>query len=94
MAFAQDPMLLGELSKWCKEKDIEEKRGLLIIGVPTQTDVMFIEETVQTLKSFGRVRVRDQVLVLFWGSVNAEKLLIQLEFQQNYCLLLERKLGR
>ncbi|XP_051991259.1 paraneoplastic antigen Ma2 [Xyrauchen texanus] len=59
MAFAQDSMLLAEFSKWCKEKDIEENHGLLLIGVPAQTDVMFIEETVQTVKSFGRVRVRD-----------------------------------
>ncbi len=59
MAFAQDPTLLAELSKWCKEKDIEENHGILLIGVPAQTDVMFIEETLQTVKAFGRVRVRD-----------------------------------
>lgn len=59
MAFAQDPILLAELSKWCKEKEVEENHGILLIGVPAQTDVMFIEETLQTVKAFGRVRVRD-----------------------------------
>ncbi|XP_048020954.1 paraneoplastic antigen Ma1 homolog [Megalobrama amblycephala] len=59
MAFARDPILLAELSKWCKEVDIEENHGILLIGVPAKTDVAFIEETVQTVKAFGRVQVID-----------------------------------
>lgn len=56
MAFARDPILLAELSKWCKEVD---NHGILLIGVPAKTDVAFIEETVQTVKAFGRVCVKD-----------------------------------
>ncbi|KAL0151367.1 hypothetical protein M9458_053361 [Cirrhinus mrigala] len=59
MAFGQDPVLLAELSKWCKDVNIDEKHGILLIGVPAKNDVAFIEETAQAVKAFGRVRVRD-----------------------------------
>ncbi|XP_039547076.1 paraneoplastic antigen Ma1 homolog [Pimephales promelas] len=59
MAFGSSPLLLAELSKWCKEVEIEEAHAILLIGVPATTEVAVIEDAVQTVKVFGRVRVRD-----------------------------------
>ncbi|KAK2840903.1 hypothetical protein Q7C36_012482 [Tachysurus vachellii] len=62
MAFESNPLLLAELSKWCKEAEIEEAHAILLLGVPATTEVSYIEDTVQTVKALGRVRVRDNKL--------------------------------
>ncbi|XP_067266693.1 uncharacterized protein [Chanodichthys erythropterus] len=62
MAVGSSPLLHAELSKWCKEAEIEETHAILLIGVPATTEVAIIEDTVQTVKVLGRVRVRDSKL--------------------------------
>lgn len=59
MAFHSNPFIQEELSHWCEEAIVNEKHALLLLGVPVNTDVSQIEETVQRVKALGRVRVRD-----------------------------------
>ncbi|KAK2852183.1 hypothetical protein Q7C36_007384 [Tachysurus vachellii] len=39
MAFESNTLLLAELSKWCKEAEIEEAHAILLLGVPATTQV-------------------------------------------------------
>ena len=59
MVFKQYPLLLAELSEWCEEITVAENHALLVIGFLANTEVADIENTVQTIKALGRVRVRD-----------------------------------
>ncbi|XP_065119122.1 paraneoplastic antigen Ma1 homolog [Paramisgurnus dabryanus] len=47
-----------ELRSWCANEKIDPQHAILLVGVPSDTDVAFIEDTVQTVKVFGRVRAR------------------------------------
>lgn len=59
MALHSNPLIQEELSNWCEEEAVDEKHALLLLGVPAKTDVSDIEETTQTIKVLGQVRVRD-----------------------------------
>lgn len=43
---------------WCETEQIDPQHAILLLGVPSDTDVAFIEDTVQAVKIFGRVRAR------------------------------------
>lgn len=49
---------LRELCSWSADEKIDPQHAILLVGVPADTDVAFIEDTVQTVKVFGRVRAR------------------------------------
>nr|XP_055033931.1 uncharacterized protein LOC129422186 [Misgurnus anguillicaudatus] len=59
MSFRNNPLLQTELASWCSEVGIDPSHALLLTGVPATTEVAQIEEAAQSVKAFGRVRVRD-----------------------------------
>ncbi|XP_007545199.2 paraneoplastic antigen Ma3 homolog, partial [Poecilia formosa] len=67
----QTEVMVTKLKNWCLGEGINESHALLT-KVPQNTEVAQIEETLQTIKCLGRVRVRgrmfdestDQILVL------------------------------
>ena len=54
--------LAPELSSWCSDAGIDPNRALILHDVPADTDHADIEETAETVKAFGKVRVRDTKL--------------------------------
>uniref|UniRef100_A0A672F8S9 CCHC-type domain-containing protein n=1 Tax=Salarias fasciatus TaxID=181472 RepID=A0A672F8S9_SALFA len=54
-------MHLTILSKWCRGEAIDESHALLTV-VPENTEIAVVEETLQTIKCLGRVRVRGLIL--------------------------------
>ncbi|KAK7909563.1 hypothetical protein WMY93_014247 [Mugilogobius chulae] len=58
--------LIAELKGWCRGEGLEETKALMVM-VPEEAEVAKIEETVGTVKCFGRVRVRGR---LFHTSMN------------------------
>lgn len=59
MEFKGDALLAAELTEWSKEALIDENHALMLLGVPSTTEVEYIEDAVQTIKAVGKVRVRD-----------------------------------
>ncbi|CAL9706650.1 unnamed protein product [Knipowitschia caucasica] len=53
--------LIDKLKKWCRGEALDESHALLTV-VPENTDVALIEETLQSIKCIGRVRVRGRML--------------------------------
>ncbi|CAL9702059.1 unnamed protein product [Knipowitschia caucasica] len=51
---------VAELKRWCRGEGLEEEKALLVV-VPEDVDIATIEETVGTIKCFGRVRVRGRI---------------------------------
>lgn len=43
---------------WCETEQPDPQHAIILLGVPSDTDVAFIEDTVQAVKIFGRVRAR------------------------------------
>ncbi|XP_067275536.1 paraneoplastic antigen Ma1 homolog [Pseudorasbora parva] len=52
---------MAQLKNWCVGEGIDLVKALLVKDVPPETDVGFIEETLQTVKVLGRVRVRGRM---------------------------------
>ncbi|XP_058626181.1 paraneoplastic antigen Ma2 homolog [Onychostoma macrolepis] len=48
----------AELTKWCDEVLIDKTRALLLVGVSADAEVAHIEDVTQSVKAWGRVRVR------------------------------------
>ncbi|KAL1280956.1 hypothetical protein QQF64_015556 [Cirrhinus molitorella] len=98
MAFASSPLLLAELSKWCKEVEIEEAHAILLIGVPATTEVSCIEDAVQMVKALWRVRVRDLTVGPSPGTLlilcKCREVIDPAVFQLNYCFLRVKSHGR
>uniref|UniRef100_A0A672FVH9 Paraneoplastic antigen Ma-like N-terminal domain-containing protein n=1 Tax=Salarias fasciatus TaxID=181472 RepID=A0A672FVH9_SALFA len=53
--------LVDKLKKWCRGEAIDESHALLTV-VPENTEIAVVEETLQTIKCLGRVRVRGRIL--------------------------------
>ncbi|KAK9535825.1 hypothetical protein VZT92_008180 [Zoarces viviparus] len=52
---------MAQLQHWCKGEGINPSHAILVKGVPENTEIDFIEETLQTIKALGRVKVRGSV---------------------------------
>uniref|UniRef100_A0A3Q2QSS7 CCHC-type domain-containing protein n=1 Tax=Fundulus heteroclitus TaxID=8078 RepID=A0A3Q2QSS7_FUNHE len=52
---------MAQLQHWCKGEGINPAYAILVKDVPEDTEVDLIEETVQSIKSLGRVRVRGRM---------------------------------
>ncbi|XP_071371082.1 paraneoplastic antigen Ma1 homolog, partial [Centroberyx affinis] len=63
MAHSSDPQLLAALEKWCSEAGVNPVNALALSGVPADTSVADIEEAVETVKVFGRVRFRAKKII-------------------------------
>lgn len=48
------------LREWCQGESLDEDHGVLVL-VPKDTEVAQIEETMETVKALGRVRVRGRM---------------------------------
>ncbi|XP_014876550.1 paraneoplastic antigen Ma1 homolog [Poecilia latipinna] len=57
----QTEVIVNKLKSWCQGEGINESHALLT-KVPQNTEVAQIEETLQTIKCLGRVRVRGRML--------------------------------
>lgn len=54
-------MSVSKLKNWCRGETLDESHALLTV-VPESTEITQIEETLQTIKCLGRVRVRGRML--------------------------------
>ncbi len=55
---SQGKQVSQEFHSWCETERIHPQHAIILLGVPSDTDVAFIEDTVQAFKIFGRVRAR------------------------------------
>uniref|UniRef100_A0A3B4FIM6 Uncharacterized protein n=1 Tax=Pundamilia nyererei TaxID=303518 RepID=A0A3B4FIM6_9CICH len=53
-------LLRLELKSWCRGEGLEEAKALLVL-VPEEVEIAQIEETLETIKCLGRVRVRGHL---------------------------------
>ncbi len=59
MSCRSNPLLQSELADWCREAWINPAHALLLTVVPKNTEIARIEEVAESVKVFGRVRIRD-----------------------------------
>ncbi|XP_043072489.1 paraneoplastic antigen Ma2-like [Puntigrus tetrazona] len=55
---SKEKQTLFERRSWCETEKIDPQHAIILSGVPSDADVAFIEDTVQAIKIFGRVRAR------------------------------------
>lgn len=60
MSMADHTGLAAELKRWCRGEGLEEAKALLVL-VPEEVEIAQIEETLETIKCLGRVRVRGRL---------------------------------
>uniref|UniRef100_A0A669C889 Uncharacterized protein n=1 Tax=Oreochromis niloticus TaxID=8128 RepID=A0A669C889_ORENI len=54
-------MSLFLIGSWCSKACIDPNRAFVLHDVPTDFDLSDIEQTAQSVKAFGRVKVRDRL---------------------------------
>lgn len=52
---------MAQLQHWCKGEGINPLHALLVKDVPEDTEIDFVEETLQSMKALGRVKVRGRM---------------------------------
>lgn len=60
MADLTCPLGVSELQTWCSEENVNPTHAVVVSGVPSDTNIADVEEVVETVKAFGKVRVRSQ----------------------------------
>lgn len=61
MTTRKESQIAPELSSWCSKAGIDPNRAFVLHDVPSDFDLSDIEETAQSVKAFGRVKVRDRL---------------------------------
>lgn len=59
MELGNSSALQQELLDWCNDALVQPDHALLLLDVPADAAIAFIESTIETVKIFGRVRVRS-----------------------------------
>lgn len=59
MELGNGSALQQELLDWCNDALVQPDHALLLLDVPANAAIAFIEGTIETVKIFGRVRVRS-----------------------------------
>uniref|UniRef100_A0AAZ1XYU0 Paraneoplastic antigen Ma-like N-terminal domain-containing protein n=1 Tax=Oreochromis aureus TaxID=47969 RepID=A0AAZ1XYU0_OREAU len=60
------------LANWCRGKGLDQAHAILVIGVPEEEEISTVEETLEQVKTLGKVRVRGKIRkelnpkMLFW----------------------------
>ncbi|KAL7868663.1 hypothetical protein SRHO_G00100470 [Serrasalmus rhombeus] len=49
-----------ELRNWCRGEGLDIKHVFMLTGVPEDTDVAYIEETMQSIKALGKLSISDE----------------------------------
>lgn len=52
---------MAQLQNWCKGEGINPSHAILVKDVPEDTAIDFLEETLQSIKALGRVKVRGRM---------------------------------
>lgn len=61
MARLQTPFSVPNLKSWCRGEGIDPDYAIIVSGIPEETEVSKIEETLESIKALGRVRVRGRM---------------------------------
>ncbi len=61
MAHFRTPFSVPDLKSWCRGEGIDPDYAIIVSGIPEETDVSKIEETMHSVKTLGRVRVRGRM---------------------------------
>ncbi|XP_063075269.1 uncharacterized protein LOC134465509 [Engraulis encrasicolus] len=52
--------LISELKGWCRGEELDEAHAVMVL-IPHEVNITAVEETMQTVKCLGRVRVRGRI---------------------------------
>lgn len=58
-----------DLLNWCRGEGIDPQHAFILLGVSEKTEIEDIEETLSTIKAFGRSRVRGKMFNPLLGSL-------------------------
>uniref|UniRef100_A0A8C6M1Z6 Paraneoplastic antigen Ma-like N-terminal domain-containing protein n=1 Tax=Nothobranchius furzeri TaxID=105023 RepID=A0A8C6M1Z6_NOTFU len=47
------------LANWCRGEGLEQAHAVLVIGVPEEEDLSTVEETLEQVKTLGKVSVTN-----------------------------------
>ncbi len=61
MAHLRTPFSVPDLKSWCQGEGIDPDCAIIVSGIPEETDVSKVEETMHSVKALGRVRVRGRM---------------------------------
>uniref|UniRef100_A0A669DNF0 Paraneoplastic antigen Ma-like N-terminal domain-containing protein n=1 Tax=Oreochromis niloticus TaxID=8128 RepID=A0A669DNF0_ORENI len=49
------------LANWCRGEGLDQAHAILVIGVPEEEDISTVEDTLEQVKTLGKVRVRGKM---------------------------------
>ena len=52
---------MAQLLHWCKGEGVDPDHAILVTGIPEDTEVNVIEGALESIKAFGRIRVRGRM---------------------------------
>lgn len=52
---------MAQLLRWCRGEGIDPEHVILVKNVPEDTGIDLIEKTLETIKAFGCIRVRERM---------------------------------
>lgn len=61
MAHFRTSLSIPDLKSWCRGEGIDPNYAIIVSGIPEETDVSKIEETMHSIKALGKVRVRGRM---------------------------------
>lgn len=78
MAHLQTLFSVLNLKSWCRGEGIDPDYAIIASGIPEETDASKIEETMESIKALGRVRVRGRIY-----SQESQSLIVLCECHEN-----------